>query len=78
MRGASLTRTPERLDTRARDPGASHRNDDGRNGDNHEHKQQWLTGDKRDDLTDPTEHRSKKTTNVSKEGSKGISSSTAR
>lgn len=78
MRGASLASIPERLDTRTRDPGTSHRNDDGRNGDNHEHKKQWLTGDKRDDLTDPTEHRSEKTSNVSQEGSKGISSSTAR
>lgn len=78
MRGASLARTPERLDTRARDPGASHRNDDGRDSDDHEHQQQRLTGDKRDNLTDPSEHRSKETSNVSQEGSKGISSSTAR
>lgn len=78
MRGASLAWNPERLDTRARDPGASHRNDDGRNGDNHEHQQQRLTGDKRDDLTDPTEHGSKETSDISQEGSKGISSSTAR
>lgn len=78
MRGASLAWSPERLDTRARDPGASHRNDDGRNGDNHEHQQQRLTGDKRDDLTDPAEHGSEETSNIRQEGSEGISSSTAR
>ena len=74
MRGASLAWNPERLDTRTGDPRASHRNDDGRDSDDHEHKQQRLTSDKRDDFADPSEHGSEETSNVSQEAGKRVGS----
>lgn len=74
MRGASLAWNPERLDTRAGDPRASHRNDDGRDSDDHEHKQQRLTSDKRDNFADPLKHSSKETANISQEAGKAVSS----
>lgn len=74
MRGASLAWNPERLDTRAGDPRASHRNDDGRNSDDHEHQKQRLTGDERDNLANPSEHSSEETANISQEAGKRVSS----
>lgn len=74
MRGASLAWNPERLDTRAGDPRASHRNDDGRYSDDHEHQKQRLTGDERDNLANPSEHSSEETANISQEAGKRVSS----